>query len=60
MDQINGAGEFGEESGFFTSAVATTDDADGDVAVEGTVAGGATGQPVADEALFIGQAEVLG
>ena len=59
VDQIDGAGKFGEETGLFTSAVTATDDAYGHVAVESTIAGRATGQTVADEGFFVRQAEVF-
>ena len=58
VDEVDFGSELGEEGGFFTSGVAAADDGDGDVAVEGTVAGRAGGEAVTDEFFFVGHAEV--
>ena len=58
MYEVDGGGELGEEACFFTGGVTAADDGYRDIPVKGTVAGGATGQTMADEALFIGQSKV--
>lgn len=60
MDEIDLGCEAGEERCFFASGVAATDDANGHISVEGTVAGGAGGESVSDEFLFSGEAEPFG
>ncbi len=59
VDEVNLGREAGEEGGFFAGGVAAADDADGDIAVEGAVAGGAGGESVADKFFFAGEAEPL-
>ena len=49
VDEVDFAGEAGEEGGFLAGAVSAADDADGDIAVEGSVAGGAGSEAAADE-----------
>ncbi|MEY5013392.1 MAG: hypothetical protein RLY69_1107, partial [Verrucomicrobiota bacterium] len=58
MDEKDFAGKARQEVGFFAGAVSATNNADWHVAVEGTVAGGAGGEAVADEFLFAGEAEM--
>ena len=57
MDEIDLGGEAGEERCFFAGGVTTTDDANWDVPVKGTIAGRAGGEAVADEFFFAGESE---
>lgn len=58
MDEVDLAGELCEKGGFFAGRIAAADDGDGDVFVEGAVAGGAGCEAVTDELFFVGEAEV--
>uniref|UniRef100_E6Q0D3 Uncharacterized protein n=1 Tax=mine drainage metagenome TaxID=410659 RepID=E6Q0D3_9ZZZZ len=57
MEQVNLRGKAGEKERLFHGRVAAADDSDFLVAEEESVAGGATGDAVPDERLFIGKTE---
>ena len=60
MNEVNFAGKFCEESGFFACRVATSDDTDGDVAVKCSIACGACCQAVSTlgEFFFTRESEI--
>ena len=61
VDEVNFAGEAGEKVGFFGCGIAAANDDDGHVAVEGSIAGGASGDSgFAVEFLLAFEAEEAG
>jgi len=58
MDQVNLAGEAGEETRLLAGAVAAADHGHGHIPVEGSIASRTGGQAAADEFLFVRQSEV--